>query len=168
MEEFKKVEELAKITGVSFEDAKDALRACNGDMTDAMVYLEKLGKVNTNNISSQPNKSFDNVKEPVGKFVNYMTKNKFNIQKEENTIVKVPVGVAIIFGIAAAPITVPAILVSMACGYEYSLSGENNMDKINQVVDKVENVTVKVKDECVNLVQNDNTNKENDVPIDNA
>ena len=42
MEEFEKVEQLVKVTGVSFEDAKNAIRACDGNIVDAMVYLEKL------------------------------------------------------------------------------------------------------------------------------
>ena len=45
MEEFAKVEKLVDITGASYEDVKNALNACNGDMIDAVVYLEKLGKV---------------------------------------------------------------------------------------------------------------------------
>ena len=32
-------------TGVSYEDAKSALEACNYDLLDAIVYLEKLGKI---------------------------------------------------------------------------------------------------------------------------
>ena len=45
MEEFAKVEKLVDITGASFEDARNALRACDGEMVESMVYLEKLGKV---------------------------------------------------------------------------------------------------------------------------
>ena len=45
MEEFAKVEKLVEITGASYEDARNALRACDGEMVDSMVYLEKLGKV---------------------------------------------------------------------------------------------------------------------------
>ena len=52
MEEFAKVEKLVEITGASFEDARNALRACDGEMVDSMVYLEKLGKI-TKNISGK-------------------------------------------------------------------------------------------------------------------
>ncbi|MBQ8951235.1 MAG: hypothetical protein IJ065_08805 [Eubacterium sp.] len=47
MDEFTKVEKLVDITGASYEDVRDALRTCDGDMVDSMVYLEKLGKVRT-------------------------------------------------------------------------------------------------------------------------
>ncbi len=43
MNEFDKAELLRERANVSFEEARDALRACNGDLLDALVYLEKLG-----------------------------------------------------------------------------------------------------------------------------
>ena len=45
MDEFEKVEKLREKANVSYEEARDALRASDGDILDAMVYLEKLGKV---------------------------------------------------------------------------------------------------------------------------
>ena len=47
MEEFVKLEQLVQNTGVSYEDARNALRACDGKMLDAMEYLETLGKFRT-------------------------------------------------------------------------------------------------------------------------
>ena len=43
MDHLEMVEKLAQKAGVSYEDAKMALEACNWDMLDALVYLEKLG-----------------------------------------------------------------------------------------------------------------------------
>ena len=54
MEEFAKVEKLVEMTGASYEDARNALRACDGDMVDSMVYLEKLGKVTKYNTNTDP------------------------------------------------------------------------------------------------------------------
>ena len=45
MEEFTKVERLVTITGASYEDARNALKCSDGDIVDAMVYLEQVGKV---------------------------------------------------------------------------------------------------------------------------
>ena len=58
MEEFAKVEKLVDITGASYEDVKNALNACNGDMIDAVVYLEKLGKVKMFNSYVDPNATY--------------------------------------------------------------------------------------------------------------
>ena len=42
MDQLEKVEKIREKTGVSYEDAKSALEACNYDLLDAIVYLEKL------------------------------------------------------------------------------------------------------------------------------
>ena len=44
MDEFEKVEKLRQRANVSFEEARDALRLCDGDLLDAMVYLERIGQ----------------------------------------------------------------------------------------------------------------------------
>jgi len=41
--EFEKAGRLWECADVSFEEARDALRTCGGDMLEAMVYLERLG-----------------------------------------------------------------------------------------------------------------------------
>ena len=45
MDNFEKVEKLVQKANVSYEDAKQALEEANGDMLDAMIALEKQGKV---------------------------------------------------------------------------------------------------------------------------
>ena len=45
MDNFEKVEKLREKAGVSYEEAKTALEQCNYDLLDAMIYLEKQGKV---------------------------------------------------------------------------------------------------------------------------
>ncbi len=45
MEMLEKVEKLREKANVSYEDAKEALEACNYDVLDALVYLEKNGKI---------------------------------------------------------------------------------------------------------------------------
>lgn len=45
MDKMEKVEKIRKKAGVSYEEAKEALESCGYDMLDAMIYLEKQGKV---------------------------------------------------------------------------------------------------------------------------
>ena len=154
MEEFEKVEELVKVTGVSYEDAKNAIRACDGNIVDALVYLEKLGKIgkssdaqqqkNTTGAEEKCKKAIEDIKKPAGKFVDFMTKNKLSVKKGDDTVATVPVGAAAILGLAA-PITIPAAFVSMMCGYDYSFSGETGVDKANDVMGKAESAADKAK-----------------------
>lgn len=52
MEQLEKVEKLRQRANVTYEEAKQALEACNWDLLDAMVYLEKQGKVKEPNQST--------------------------------------------------------------------------------------------------------------------
>lgn len=45
MDKLEKVEKIREKTGVSYDDAKNALEACDYDILDAIIYLEKLGKI---------------------------------------------------------------------------------------------------------------------------
>ena len=44
MEKLEKVELIREKTGVSYDDANAALDACNGDVLDAIIFLERVGK----------------------------------------------------------------------------------------------------------------------------
>ena len=44
MDKLEKVEVIREKTGVSYDDAKAALEACNDDVLDAIIWLERLGK----------------------------------------------------------------------------------------------------------------------------
>lgn len=45
MATIEQVEQLRKRAHVSYQDAKEALEACNDDILEALIYLEKQGKV---------------------------------------------------------------------------------------------------------------------------
>ena len=51
MEKLEKVEVIRKKCGVSYEDAKAALDACNDNILDAIIWLEKQGKTDKNTAS---------------------------------------------------------------------------------------------------------------------
>ena len=44
MDEMEKIERLRARADVSPDEARNALKACDGDLLDAMVFLEKIGK----------------------------------------------------------------------------------------------------------------------------
>ena len=53
------IDELRKRANVSYEDAKDALEKCNGDIVEALIYLEKQNKTKTeDNCGTCTGKSF--------------------------------------------------------------------------------------------------------------
>ena len=57
MEQLEKVEKLREKTGVTYEEAKAALEACEWDLLDAIVYLESQGKIKDAGMASYTTKS---------------------------------------------------------------------------------------------------------------
>ncbi|MDO4620521.1 MAG: hypothetical protein Q4B09_07875 [Lachnospiraceae bacterium] len=44
MDDFEKAEKLKEKAGVTYEEAREALKMNDGNLLDAMIYLEKQGK----------------------------------------------------------------------------------------------------------------------------
>ena len=164
MEEFAKVEKIVEITGASFEDAKNAIRACDGDMVDSIVYLEKLGKVSNYKANSTIDPRFAPISEAeiaaaearraarraevkdrcekatggIGEFVRkamrFLTHNKITITKEGKEFASIPILAALIICSISFGFAIVCVFVSMMFGYEYSFTGESDLESANRVL----------------------------------
>ena len=158
MEEFAKVEKLVEITGASYEDARNALRACDGEMVDSMVYLEKLGKVTksvTGNVvdprfapisdaeiaAAAAKKEAERAGSALGEFVRkavrFLTRNKITITKDGREFASIPLLVVLIICSVSIGFALVAGFVSMMFGYEYSFTGESNFEAANRAMAQV-------------------------------
>lgn len=167
MEHLEMVEKLKEKTGVSYEDAKAALTACNWDMLDALVYLEKLGKVKepaaTYSTKYEKTEHFEKATAAhsqkstfsdvlnrffgwCGAMIKKGNENFFNIEKEGNQIVTMPVTILVIIMIFAFWVVVPLLVVGLFLGFKYSFSGPvaNGID-LNNVMDKASEVAENIK-----------------------
>ena len=127
-----KVNKLTEATGVSFEDARNALRACNWDMIDAMCYLEKLGKVTaygehkifTQEELSQMKKDMTQLEyeEPAAKKKSaaFFSK-KLVIAKEGKSYASFPLLLGVIACFATSGGAAVLAFISMMLGYEYKI-----------------------------------------------
>ena len=177
MEEFAKVEKLVEITGASYEDARNALRACDGEMVDSMVYLEKLGKVTKYSNGTKVDPRFAPISaeeiaaaearrearraevkarcekttsafgEFVRKAVRFLTHNKITITKDGKEFASVPLIVALIIASVSFGFAIVCVFVSMMFGYEYSFTGETNLDAANRILTQAGGAAEHVKKE---------------------
>ncbi len=163
MDELEKVEKLRSRANVSYDEARDALRACDGDLLDAMVYLEKLGKVTdvpaggVVNTTADTTGSYRSVPEQViqsekkadenafsgsfGHFVKTvctkLSVNFLKIEQDEKVLAKIPLWAVLLAFIIGHAFTLVAIVVSLFFGCRYSFCGQDNLDKVNEVMNKV-------------------------------
>ena len=151
MDRLEKVEKIRKKTGVSFEDAKTALDAADGDVLDALVWLEKNGKIEEPEVSvfttdenadssshafEEAAKAYDESTRPtyrdhLKKFFDFCAKmikkgceNFFVIEKKGEELLAMPVILLIILLLGAFWVTVPVIVAGLFCGFKFSFRGE--------------------------------------------
>lgn len=146
MEHLEMVEKLKTKTGVTYEEAKGALEACQWDMLDAIVYLEKLGKVKepvTASYSTQYEQSeqFERATsahskssaftDTINKFFGWCTdmikkgnENFLNVHKKGEKIITMPITIFVLLLIFTFWIVVPLMVVGLFFEFKYSFDGK--------------------------------------------
>lgn len=133
------IDELKRRANVSYEEARDALEKTNGDMVEALIYLEKQNKVNQEKESN----FFTMVK----KIIKKGNRTKFIVRKAETTILSLPVTAVVIITVVAPYVTVIGLIVALLTGYKIKFQGKNGEDmKVNETIDKVTNIVDKAKE----------------------
>ena len=178
MENFEKVEVLREKANVSFEEAKIALEACNYDMLDAMVYLERQGKVNAGSTASyttssgtdtsqefeQAQKSYEDscqrtsfgeVMNKFGKWCGRVIQKSveidFCVTRHEKLILKVPV-LALVLGLLIAFWLLGILLiVGLFCDCKYYFQGmDTTTININRICEKASETCESIKNDFQN------------------
>jgi len=81
MDKLEKVEKIIEKTGVSYEDAKNALDQCNDDILDAICLLEKEGKIKNSYTASYT--SFSSSNETDEKFAKAQANYEESVKEEK-------------------------------------------------------------------------------------
>lgn len=179
MEDFEKMEYVEKLrekTGVTYEEARNALEACGWNMLDAVVYLEKLGKVRAPSSSSyytkppedskyvQQYNDYTNSQNAANKktFSDHMNdffkwcaeifrkgnENYVCIEKRVNPPIKIPITVFVILLIVAFWAVVVLMVAGLFLGFRYSIQGK---DVKNSGIDEVNEFMDKAADKATDI-----------------
>lgn len=173
MELFEKVEKLSEKANVSYEDAKNALEACNGDILDAMIMLEKEGKTETpkkESFSTKPeedkqlpevvdvkdeeennNKEDHELTRKFKAIWRKISENFLIISRKEERILKVPVWLFILIVLIGWQIVPFIIVISLFFGCHYTFEGIDEMKTANSAMNKADEVVEHIKDEYKKL-----------------
>lgn len=171
MASFEQVERLREKANVTFEEAKEALDAAGGDLLDALIYLERQGKVApptsgggysssekddrdgaSENCHSQAGRgeSFGELLRRFGKFcaklINKGNNNFFEAEKNGKTIISCPVTAVVVLLLFFFWVVVPLIIVGLFFGFRYSFRGNDlGKESINRVMDNASNTAEEIK-----------------------
>lgn len=165
---FEKVEKLRERANVTFEEAKAALDACGGDLLDAMVYLEKMGKVkepkqSTYSTSYEEQKNFVSVKEKVKSqekeegifdtirglvrgFIDKCRGNYFCAKRNGEVKFKMPVLAFLIVTITFWQVVLPVMAIQLFLGFQFSFYGKDDLQTVNDLMNKASDFANHVKE----------------------
>ena len=179
MENFEKVEVLSQKANVSFEDAKVALEACGYDMLDAMIYLERQGKVNAGSTASYTTSSgtdtsqefeqaqrsyedscqrtsFGEVMNKFGKWCGRILKKSveidFCVTRNEKLLIRVPVLALVAALLLAFWLFGILLVVGLFCGCKYYFLGadDNETMGINKICERASETCEDIKKDFQN------------------
>lgn len=135
------IDELKRRTNVSYGEAKEALEKSNGDLIEALVYLEKHNKFNPVN-AEQKCCAGSKVKSLIEKGNN----TRFIIQKDDRTVLNLSVTVSVVATALASYIVIPGLLLGLVTGHKMRFeSKEGEGFKVNETLDKISNVVDSAK-----------------------
>ena len=167
------VEKLREKANISYDDAKAALEATNGDLLEALINLEKQGKVtppegggyyssekcfknNKEQTEDNKGKTYNN-KESLsdlvrklarfcGKIIHKGNINSFEVLKDGEVKIGCPITILVLLVVCFFWITVPLIIIGLFFGYRYRFRGPDlGKESVNNAMDSAANAAESIK-----------------------
>ena len=160
-----KVDMVRERTMVSYEKAKQALELCEGDVLEALIYIEKTeGILNDNNESfddDEENKTQISIEELKVWFKQIIEKGniaRIKIKKDDIEIIDIPVNAGIAAGVVAIiipPILAAGVIAAIATKITIEITNEDgSVEIINKQVSKVANEVKNKANDFADKVKN--------------
>lgn len=172
------VEKLRQRANISYDEAKAALEETNGDMLEAIINLEKRNRIkppkgggyysSKNSQEGRKQEQYSGTTEDgtkvdygasfgelmgrffrwCGKIINRGNKNYFEVIKDGEKIMAIPVTVLAVLLIFTFWITIPILILGLFFGYRYMFSGPDlGKENVNRAMDSVADVADNLKKE---------------------
>ena len=170
MDKLEKVERLRASAQVTYEEALAALDACGEDLLDAMVMLERQGKVpgpgqDVYSTSYQEQKAYIDVPDQVAlqkmsapsfsrmltgildTLIRFVKHTSFKITRQGQELITVPSWLMVIAVLLSWRVSLPAAVIALLFGIRYSFEGDENTDAANNLLSKAGSLAESVKKE---------------------
>ena len=145
------IEMIRERTRVSYEEAREALEASAGDIVEALIYLEKQGKIKPPPTEAPP-------KEGLGASLKRLfrasNETRFIIIKQGNPIINLSLTIVILVTVFFLPLTVIGLLAALFTGHNFRLERPGCGElKINKTFDDVSAAAAKVSTQVSDSVK---------------
>ncbi|MBW6408499.1 DUF4342 domain-containing protein [Clostridium weizhouense] len=153
-----KVDKIIERTGVSYSIAKEALEACNGDVLEALIYIESIQSgnseydINNDREESKNQITIEELKAFIKDLIHKGNISRIKIKKDDSELIDVPVNAGIAAGVIAVlipPILAAGVIAAIATKITIEITkNDGSVEVINKYVSKVSN---EVKDKAIDI-----------------
>lgn len=155
-----KLEDVDKVierTGVSYKEAKEALEISDGDIVDAIIYLEETLKNNSKVEKEEKGQTIEEFKSWLKELINKGNVARIKIKKDEQVLVDVPVNAGIaatVIGLVIPPLLAFGVIAAVATKVTIEITKtDGSIEVVNKyvskaadgVVNKASNVAEEIK-----------------------
>lgn len=181
MANFENVEKLRERANVTYDEAKAALDACGDDLLEAMILLEREGKVappqsggyystRWRSAASSGQDADSDTHRRGGRFGAVMKRlwnhflallhkgntNSFDVSRNEQRVFTMPVTALVLLVIFCFWVTVPLLVIGLFCGCRYSFRGPQMDDaRVNEIMNTASKTADEIKSEVISLTLDD-------------
>lgn len=177
MDHIDMVEKVRERANVSYEEARAALERSDWDMLDALIDLEKQGKVRggasydtagagqsapeyeTVRATASENgaaSGWKNFVDGVKRLFHKSWVNSFRVSRKGETVLVMPILVFLLLIVCCFWVSLPALIIGLFLGCRYSFEGKDiKDDDLNRVMDKAANAAETVKESIKNAAADD-------------
>ncbi|MCR1933840.1 DUF4342 domain-containing protein [Clostridium tepidum] len=165
-----KIDIVRERTGATYTEAKEALEACDGNVVDALVYME--------NKFEEEKEEMYTTKDDLVKWIKDIIKKgnvtRIKVKKEDKIIVDIPVNAGLAATAAAAIIWAPILLAALAAAIVTNVTIEitkedGSVEVVNKIIkntaqdikEKVDNTTSDIKEKFSNKFDNETYGEDN-------
>jgi methyl-accepting chemotaxis protein len=155
-----KIDVVRERTGATYGEAKEALEISEGNVVDAIIYMENSKKSTMDNIYTTKDEFLTWIKD----LINKGNITRIKIKKDEKVLVDMPINAGIAVGVIAYAIWAPLIAIGVIGAVVTNIIIEiTKKDGSVEVINKVIKTTMKDVREKVNDVASDVKEKVSDV-----
>ena len=165
-----KIDIIRERTGATYTEAKEALEACEGNVVDALVYMENKVKEEKEELYTTKDELVKWIKDIIKK--GNITRIK--VKKEDKVIVDIPVNAGLAATAAAAIIWAPILLAALAAAIVTKVTIEitkedGSVEVVNKIIkstaqdikEKVDYTTSDIKEKFSNKFDNESDGEDN-------
>lgn len=122
---------------VSYQEAKEALEICDGNLVDALIYLEKSEKIRPERKATREKfaESSQSFGDEAKKVFSKMGAHRFMIQKDGETFLNIPSILALILILVTLPVSIILLVLGVVFGFKFRV--RNKKGKAVEMIEKI-------------------------------